>query len=117
MALNLEQKKAVVAELANVAATAHSLVAAEYSGLTVEQLTDLRRKARKDGVFLRVAKNTLVRRAVQGTDYECVGDALIGPMLFAFSKDDPGAARGPGWRRRGARLRRRSRVVMVTRSR
>jgi len=92
MALNLLEKKEVVAELANVAAKAHSLVAAEYSGLTVEQLTDLRRKARKDGVYLRVAKNTLVRRAVQGTDYECVGDALTGPMLFAFSKEDPGAA-------------------------
>lgn len=92
MALNLEQKKEVVAELANVAATAHSLVAAEYRGLTVEQLTELRKKARESGVFLRVAKNTLVRRAVEGTDYEGTSDQLIGPLLYAFSVEDPGAA-------------------------
>jgi large subunit ribosomal protein L10 len=92
MALNLEQKKEVVAELANVAATAHSLVAAEYAGLTVEQLTELRKKARQGGVYLRVAKNTLVSRAVSGTEFECVKDALTGPMLYAFSKEDPGAA-------------------------
>ncbi len=92
MALNLAQKKEVVAELAQVAGSALSLVAAQYDGLTVAQLTALRAKARKDGVYLRVAKNTLVARAVQGTDYECVTDALKGPLLFAFSKDDPGAA-------------------------
>ena len=92
MALNLEQKKEVVAELAGVAATAHSLVAAEYSGLSVSQLTELRKKARQGGVYLRVAKNTLVRRAVSGTEFECVADSLSGPMLYAFSKEDPGAA-------------------------
>jgi large subunit ribosomal protein L10 len=92
MALNLTQKKEVVAELAGVAATAHSLVAAEYAGLSVAQLTELRRKARQGGVFLRVAKNTLVRRAVSGTEFECVSDSLSGPMLYAFSKEDPGAA-------------------------
>jgi large subunit ribosomal protein L10 len=92
MALNLEQKKVVVAELANVAAKAHSLVAAEYAGLTVEQLTELRKKARSTNVFVKVAKNTLVSRAVEGTDYACVKDALVGPMLYAFSKEDPGAA-------------------------
>ena len=92
MALNLEQKKVVVAELANVAATAHSLVAAEYAGLTVEQLTELRKKARSAQVFVKVAKNTLVSCAVEGTDYACVKDALVGPMLYAFSKEDPGAA-------------------------
>ena len=92
MALNLEQKKVVVAELANVAAKAHSLVAAEYSGLTVEQLTELRKRARTSKVFVKVAKNTLVSRAVEGTDYACVKDALVGPMLYAFSKEDPGAA-------------------------
>ena len=92
MALNLEQKKEVVAELANVAANAHSLVAAEYAGLTVGQLTDLRAKARQAGVYLKVAKNTLVSRAVQGTEFECVKDALVGPMLYAFSQEDPGAA-------------------------
>ena len=66
MALNLAQKKEVVAELANVAAKAHSLVAAEYAGLTVEQLTELRKKARQGGVYVKVAKNTLVSRAVEG---------------------------------------------------
>ena len=92
MALNLEQKKEVVAELANVAAVAHSLVVAEYAGLTVEQLTELRKKARQSNVFLKVAKNTLVSRAVAGTEFECVKDALTGPMIYAFSKEDPGAA-------------------------
>lgn len=92
MALNLNQKKEVVAELAEVAAKAHSLVAAEYAGLTVAQLTEMRKKARQDGVFLKVAKNTLVSRAVEGTDYAVVKDALTGPLLYAFSTDDPGAA-------------------------
>jgi large subunit ribosomal protein L10 len=92
MALNLAQKKEVVAELANVAANAHSLVAAEYAGLTVEQLTSLRVKARQSGVYVKVAKNTLVSRAVEGTEYECVKETLTGPLLYAFSKEDPGAA-------------------------
>ena len=92
MALNLDQKKEVVAELANVAAKAHSLVAAEYAGLSVSQLTDLRVKARQGKVYLKVAKNTLVSRAVAGTEFECVKDSLSGPMLYAFSQEDPGAA-------------------------
>jgi large subunit ribosomal protein L10 len=92
MALSLEQKKAVVAEVADVATKALAAVAAEYRGLTVEEMTDLRAQARKDGVFLKVAKNTLVRRAVEGTEYECMQDSLTGPLLFAFSIDDPGAA-------------------------
>jgi large subunit ribosomal protein L10 len=92
MALNLAQKKEVVAELANVAAKAHSLVAAEYAGLTVGQLTELRKKARQNGVYVKVAKNTLVSRAVEGTDYACVKDTLSGPLLYAFSNEDPGAA-------------------------
>lgn len=92
MALTLEQKKAVVAEVSAVAQTAHAAVAAEYRGLTVEQMTDLRVRARQSGVYLKVAKNTLVRRAVQGTDFECLSDGLVGPLLFAFSIEDPGAA-------------------------
>ncbi len=92
MALNIEQKKAVVAEVSEVAKTALSAVAAEYRGLTVEQLTDLRVKARQGGVYLKVAKNTLVRRAVEGTEFECLSDALTGPLLLAFSMEDPGAA-------------------------
>jgi len=92
MALNREQKKAVVAEVPQVANKALAAVAAEYRGLTVEEMTELRVKARQGGVFVQVAKNTLVRRAVEGTDYECMQEALTGPLLLAFSMDDPGAA-------------------------
>jgi len=92
MALNLEQKKEVVAEVAAIAADAHSAVAAEYRGLTVDELTDLRAKARDGGVYLRVVKNSLVRRAVEGTDFECIQDSLTGPLIFAFSQEDPGSA-------------------------
>src|SRR3546814_17473960 len=92
MALNLTQKKEVVAELAGVAGKAVSLVAAEYAGLTVGQLTDMRKKARDSVVYLKVAKNTLVSRAIVGNDYTCVDSALVGPLLYAFSHADPGAA-------------------------
>jgi large subunit ribosomal protein L10 len=92
MALTLEQKKAVVAEVAEVAKTAHSAVAAEYRGITVEKMTEMRAKARSEGVYLKVAKNTLVKRAVEGTNFECMAEELTGPLLFAFSIDDPGAA-------------------------
>jgi large subunit ribosomal protein L10 len=92
MALNLSQKQVVVAELAEVAAKAHSLVAAEYAGTSVGQMTAMRKKARESGVFLKVVKNTLATRAIEGTDYECVKDALVGPLLYAFSEEDPGAA-------------------------
>ena len=92
MALNLSQKQEVVAELAAVAAKAHSLVAAEYAGITVAQMTAMRKKARETGVYLRVVKNTLASRAVAGTEYECVQNALVGPLLYAFSTEEPGAA-------------------------
>ena len=92
MALNLSQKQEVVAELADVAAKAHSLIAAEYAGTTVSQLTAMRKKARESGVFLKVVKNTLATRAVAGTEYECVKDVLVGPLLYAFSLEEPGAA-------------------------
>ena len=92
MALNLEQKKAVVAEVADAASKALAAVAAEYRGLTVEEMTELRAKAREGGVYLKVAKNTLVRRAIEGTEYECMQESLTGPLLFAFSMEDPGAA-------------------------
>ena len=92
MALNLSQKQEVVAELADVASKAHSLVAAEYAGTTVSQMTAMRKKARETGVFLKVVKNTLATRAVTGTDYEGTKDALVGPLLYAFSMEDPGAA-------------------------
>ena len=92
MALNLEDKKALVAEVADVAAKAQSVVAAEYRGLTVSQMTELRAKARKSGVYMRVVKNTLARKALAGTSFETVGPKLKGPLVLAFSKDDPGAA-------------------------
>ena len=92
MALNLEDKKALVAEVADVAAHAQSVVAAEYRGLTVGQMTELRARARKQGVYMRVVKNTLARKALAGTSFESVGPKLKGPLVLAFSKDDPGAA-------------------------
>ena len=92
MALTLEEKKAVVAEVAEVARSAWSAVAAEYTGLTVDQLTGLRVKARAENVYLRVVKNTLARRAVEGTDFACMTDRLTGPLILAFSREDPGAA-------------------------
>jgi len=92
MALNLEDKKALVAEVAEVAGKAQSVVAAEYRGLTVGQMTELRSKARKSGVYMRVVKNTLARKALAGTAFESVGPKLKGPLVLAFSKDDPGAA-------------------------
>src|SRR5579864_6631185 len=92
MALNLEDKKALVAEVAEIAAKAQSVVAAEYRGLTVSQMTELRARARKSGVYMRVVKNTLARKALAGTSFESVGQKLKGPLVLAFSKDDPGAA-------------------------
>ena len=92
MALNLEDKKALVAEVAEIAAKAQSVVAAEYRGLSVGQMTDLRARARKSGVYVRVVKNTLARKALAGTSFESVGPKLKGPLVLAFSKDDPGAA-------------------------
>ena len=92
MALTLEEKKAVVAEVAEAARTAYSAVAAEYRGLTVQQLNDLRVKARQGGVYMRVVKNTLARRAVEGTDFVCMQEGFSGPLVLAFSQEDPGAA-------------------------
>lgn len=92
MALRLEDKKAFVAEVAAVAAEAHSAVAAEYRGLSAQQMDNLRLAARKGGVYLRVVKNTLARRAIEGTTFECMKDSLTGPLVIAFSQEDPGAA-------------------------
>jgi len=90
--LNLEQKKAVVAEIAEVAGSAYSAIAAEYSGLTVEEMTELRVKAREAGVYLRVVKNTLARRAFEDTDFACMQEGLTGQLVLAFSQEDPGSA-------------------------
>ncbi|MCI0507970.1 MAG: 50S ribosomal protein L10 [Gammaproteobacteria bacterium] len=91
MALSLEEKKAVVAEVAEVAASAHSAIAAEYIGLDVEKMTRLRAKARESAVYMRVVKNSLARRALEGTRFECMNDSLTGPLILAFSREDPGA--------------------------
>ena len=92
MSLTLEAKKAIVDEVSVVAATAHSAVAAEYRGMTVDDMTALRVEARNSGVYLRVIKNTLARRAVKGTEFECIQDELTGPLILAFSQTDPGGA-------------------------
>ena len=92
MALNLDSKKAVVEEVAEYAAKAHSAIAAEYRGLTVTEMTELRKTARETGVYLRVVKNTLAKRALAGTEFECMQDGLVGPLLLAFSMEDPGCA-------------------------
>ncbi len=92
MPLNLEDKKALVKEVAEIASSAQSVVAAEYRGITVSQMTELRAKARAQGVYMRVVKNTLARKALVGTSFEAVGPQLKGPLVLAFSKDDPGAA-------------------------
>ena len=92
MALTYAEKQAVVAEVAEAASGALSAVAAEYRGLTVSQLTELRAQARQNGVYMRVVKNSLARLAVKGTEFECMNDRLSGPLMLAFSKEDPGAA-------------------------
>ncbi len=92
MALRLEDKKAIVAEVNEAAGNALAAVLADYHGLSVEQMTDLRKKARESGVYLRVVRNTLLKRAVEGTEYECIKEALIGPTILAFSQEDPGSA-------------------------
>lgn len=92
MALNFAQKEVIVAEVAEVAKSAHAAIAAEYRGLTVGQLTKLRVEARKAGVYVRVVKNTLARRALTDTPFACMQDGLTGPLMLAFSREDPGSA-------------------------
>ncbi len=92
MALRLEDKKLFVKEVNAVAVESLTAVAAEYRGLTVSEMTELRKEARSAGVYLRVVKNSLARLAVTGTEFECMKDTLKGPLLLAFAKDDPGAA-------------------------
>ena len=92
MPLTLQQKQEVVSEVTKVATQAHSVIAAEYQGLTVGEMTQLRIKARESNVHLRVVKNTLARRAFEGTDYGCMNEKLQGQMVYAFSMEDPGGA-------------------------
>ncbi len=92
MPLSLNEKKAVVAEVAEVAKSASSVIAAEYRGLNVAEMTELRRQARAAGVYVRVVPNNLAKRAVESTDFECLREDLSGPLVLAFSRDDPGSA-------------------------
>ena len=92
MPLTLQQKQTVVSEVAEAAAQAHSVIVAEYQGLTVGEMSQLRVKARESNVHLRVVKNSLARRAFDGTDYGCLSDALQGQMVYAFSMEEPGGA-------------------------
>jgi len=90
--LNLEDKRAIVVSVNAAASEALSAVVADYRGLSVAEMTNLRLKARETGVYLKVVRNTLAKRAVAGTEYECLTDALVGPTVLAFSQEDPGAA-------------------------
>ena len=92
MALGLEDKKAIVAGVNEAAQNALSAVIADYRGLTVDQMTALRSEARKNGVYLKVVRNTLAKRAVEGTDFECLQEALVGPTILACSQEEPGSA-------------------------
>ena len=93
MSLNLEEKKAVVVEVSEQVAKAQAIVVAEYSGLHVGDMTKLRAQARKSGVYLRVIKNTLVRRAVDGTPFSGLGSQMVGPLVFGISADPVSAAK------------------------
>lgn len=92
MRLTLEAKKNIVSEVAEVAANAPLAIAAEYSGINVSDMTQLRQSARDAGIYLRVVRNTLARRALENTKFECMRDGLVGPLLLAFSSEEPGTA-------------------------
>lgn len=92
MAIRLEDKQQIVSEVNEAATSALSAVLADYRGVSVSALTQLRKNARENNVYLRVVRNTLLSRAVEGTEFECIKDALKGPTILAFSMEDPGAA-------------------------
>jgi len=93
LGLNLEQKQAVVSEIAAQLGSAQSVIVAEYRGLDVGAVTDLRSKARKSGLFLRVLKNTLARRAVKGTPFEKLSEQMVGPLIYGISQDPVAGAK------------------------
>jgi large subunit ribosomal protein L10 len=93
VALNREAKAVVIDEVSAELAQAQSVILAEYRGLDVANITDLRKKARQSGVYLRVMKNTLVRRAVAGTPFEALADRMVGPLIYGISKDPVAAAK------------------------
>ncbi|UTW44850.1 50S ribosomal protein L10 [bacterium SCSIO 12696] len=92
MAIGLEDKKAIVADVNETAANALSLVIADARGVSVGAMDALRKQARENGINLRVVRNTLAKRAIEGTEFECISESLKGPSLFGFSMEDPGAA-------------------------
>lgn len=92
MAMSFEAKKAMVAEVSEVAGRAHSAVLAEYRGLSAGQMDQLRLAAREGGAYMKVVKNNLARLALVDTDYECMADAFVGPVIVGFSLEDPGSA-------------------------
>ncbi len=92
MALKLKEKQAIVVEIGAVARDAHAVVTAQYRGLNVAQMTQLRRQARDSGVYLRVVRNTLARRALENTKFACLIDTLMGPLVLAFSQKEPASA-------------------------
>lgn len=93
MSLNIETKKAAVEEIVGAIANAQTMVIAEYRGISVANMTELRANARKEGVYLRVLKNTLARRAVEGTSFAALADQMTGPLVYAASEDPVAAAR------------------------
>ena len=92
MAIRLEDKKQIVSEVNQAANSALSAVLADYHGISVGDLTGLRKTARENNIYLRVVRNTLLKRAIADTEYECISEVLVGPTLLAFSQEDPGAA-------------------------
>jgi len=92
VAIRLEEKKQIVSEVNEAASSALSAVIADYRGVTVADMTELRKQARENNVFLQVVRNTLLKRAVEKTDFECLNEVLVGPTILAFSMEDPGAA-------------------------
>ena len=92
MAIGLEDKKQIVSEVNQAASSALSAVLADYHGVDVDELTALRKTARENKVYLRVVRNTLLKRALEDTEFECIQEVLKGPTLLALSQEDPGAA-------------------------
>jgi len=93
MSLNIDQKKAVVAEVTEQLSGAQAAILAEYRGLTVAQMTELRRSARESGVYLRVVKNTLAKRAVDDSPFECLQEHMVGPLAYAIAEDPAACAK------------------------
>ena len=91
MSIGLKEKQAIVAEVNETASNALSAVMADYRGVTVSGMTELRKVAREQNVYVRVIRNTLAKRAFEGTEFECLSEALLGPNILAFSLEDPGA--------------------------